>query len=206
MSVPRRLAGMAHRVRRPQTTVRWRLTLLYGGLFLISGVVLLTITYTLVDNAAVFPQGPQLSVSVRGQPLPNWQAATAALHAPPPIEKLLRTRDGRNAIRLIGSHQRVADLHQLMIESAIALGLMPLLSTALGWVMAGRVLRPLRTMTTTTQEISEENLNRRLAMSGPPDELRQLADTIDGLLARLEGAFDPSDGSWPTPRTSCAPH
>ncbi|MGZ4311942.1 MAG: sensor histidine kinase [Solirubrobacteraceae bacterium] len=190
MSVPRRLAGVAHRVRRPQTTVRWRLTLLYGGLFLISGVVLLTITYTLVDNAAVFPQGPQLSVSVRGQPLPNWQAATAALHAPPPIEKLLRTRDGRNAIRLIGSHQRVADLHQLMIESAIALGLMPLLSTALGWVMAGRVLRPLRTMTTTTQEISEENLNRRLAMSGPPDELRQLADTIDGLLARLEGAFD----------------
>jgi signal transduction histidine kinase len=84
----------------------------------------------------------------------------------------------------------VADLHQLIIESAIALALMAILSTALGWVVAGRVLRPLRTMTTTTQEISEANLNRRLAMSGPPDELRQLADTIDGLLARLEGAFD----------------
>jgi signal transduction histidine kinase len=67
---------------------------------------------------------------------------------------------------------------------------MAILSTGLGWVVAGRVLRPLRTMTTTTQEISEENLNRRLAMSGPPDELRQLADTIDGLLGRLEGAFD----------------
>ena len=67
---------------------------------------------------------------------------------------------------------------------------MALISTALGWVVAGRVLRPLRTMTTATQEISEENLNRRLSMQGPRDELRQLADTIDGLLGRLEGAFD----------------
>ncbi len=84
----------------------------------------------------------------------------------------------------------MADLHQLIVESALALALMALISTALGWVVAGRVLRPLRTMTAATQEISEENLNLRLSMQGPRDELRQLADTIDGLLGRLEGAFD----------------
>ena len=221
MTAPRRLAGVVDRVRHPQTTVRWRLTLLYGGLFLVSGVALLAITYTLVDNAAVFPQGPRFSfingraslnvgrvaaqkLALAGRagrrPSPRTTPVTAApgpatikgfpRALPPPIQRLLRTTEGQRALGEVVITQRVADLHQLIIESAIALALMAILSTALGWVVAGRVLRPLRTMTTTTQEISEANLNRRLAMSGPPDELRQLADTIDGLLARLEGAFD----------------
>jgi signal transduction histidine kinase len=108
----------------------------------------------------------------------------------PPIQRLLRSAEGQKVLGEVVFTQRVADLHQLIIESALALALMAILSTALGWVVAGRVLRPLRTMTMATQEISEENLNRRLAMGGPRDELRQLADTVDGLLARLEGAFD----------------
>ncbi len=206
-------------MRHPKTTVRWRLTLLYGGLFLVSGAALLAITYTLVDNAAVFPQGPRVSfiralpsgASERAQAalassdlhqlaslpargpatLPaNAQFKVAGQKVPPPIQRLLRTREGQQALGQVVYTQRVADLHQLIIESALALALMALISTALGWVVAGRVLRPLRTMTTATQEISEENLNRRLSMEGPRDELRQLADTIDGLLGRLEGAFD----------------
>src|SRR5437764_4879348 len=63
---------------------------------------------------------------------------------------------------------------------------MSIVSIALGWLVAGRVLRPLRAMTATTRQISERNLNERLALSGPRDELKDLADTIDGLLARLE--------------------
>ncbi len=219
MTAPRRLAGVVGHMRHPQTTVRWRLTLLYGGLFLISGVALLAITYTLVDNAAVFPQGPRFSL-VRGGPAGALARAEAALaggdlrnlaavpspgpasvpataqfkvagkKVPPPIQRLLRTPSGQKALGEVVYTQRVADLHQLIIESALALALMAIISTALGWVVAGRVLRPLRTMTTATQEISEANLNRRLAMEGPRDELRQLADTIDGLLGRLEGAFD----------------
>jgi signal transduction histidine kinase len=210
VSPARGLAALADRVRHPQTTVRWRLTLLYGGLFLVSGVALLAITYTLVDNAAVFPQGPRWAfidrgrgpvTAIFGRPPKLSVDSSATLHAnvqaqagvrkvPPPIQRLLGTPDGQRALGEVVGTQRVADLHQLIIESAIALALMALISTALGWVVAGRALRPLRTMTTTTQEISEANLNRRLAMDGPPDELRQLADTIDGLLGRLEGAFD----------------
>jgi signal transduction histidine kinase len=196
----RPLSGIARRLRHPRTTVRWRLTLLYGGLFLISGAALLAITYTLVDNAAVFPQRSTLSFARPGQGLdnqaavPNFQAVkpsqTIAKKVPPPIAHLLRTRQGAKALGEIVVTQRVADMHQLIIESALALAVMALISTALGWVVAGRVLRPLRTMTAAAQEISEENLNRRLAMQGPRDELRQLADTIDGLLGRLEGAFD----------------
>ena len=90
----------------------------------------------------------------------------------------------------VGSNQRISDLHQLIGESGIALGIMAIISALLGWVVAGRALGPLRTMTATAQQISEANLHERLAMSGPRDELRQLADTIDGLLARLQAAFD----------------
>jgi signal transduction histidine kinase len=205
-------------MRRPRTTVRWRLTLLYGGLFLVSGAVLLAITYALVDHAAVFPQGPRIAwigspprallheqAAVAGGELrklatlpgaasidipANAQFTVAGQKVPPPIARLLRTRQGQRALGEVVGTQRVADLHQLIIESALALAVMAIISGALGWVVAGRVLRPLRTMTTATHEISAENLNRRLSMRGPRDELRQLADTIDELLGRLEGAFD----------------
>ena len=81
-------------------------------------------------------------------------------------------------------------LHGLLLRSGLALVLMAAVSVWLGWLMAGRVLRPLRTITATTRQISEENLHQRLALSGPNDELQELGDTIDGLLGRLEGAFD----------------
>jgi two-component system sensor histidine kinase VanS len=77
-------------------------------------------------------------------------------------------------------------LHEGLIQSGIALAIMTAVSVALGWLVAGRVLRPLRVMTATTRQISERNLDERLALSGPRDELTDLADTIDGLLARLE--------------------
>jgi signal transduction histidine kinase len=72
----------------------------------------------------------------------------------------------------------------------LALGIMALGAVLLGWLMAGRALRPLRTMTAATRQISEENLHERLALTGPDDELKELGDTIDGLLARLQAAFD----------------
>ena len=95
-----------------------------------------------------------------------------------------------------GARQIVATLPtaeertNLLSVSAIALGIMALVSIGLGWIMAGRVLRPLRTMTATAREISEVNLHERLAVQGPDDELKDLGDTIDGLLGRLETAFE----------------
>jgi signal transduction histidine kinase len=79
--------------------------------------------------------------------------------------------------------------HQYLLGSAIALGVMAVVSVAAGWVVAGRVLRPLRRMTTATRRISADSLHERLAIDGPEDELKDLADTIDALLERLDGAF-----------------
>jgi signal transduction histidine kinase len=192
---------MARRLRHPRTTVRWRLTLLYGGLFLVCGAALLAITYTLVDHATVtsqpfstgfaygVPTRPPQNKSIQRIPR-NVPGYTAKRSLPAPIAQLLKTSAGRHVVLSVGSVQRISDLHQLVIESSIALAIMAIISGALGWVVAGRVLAPLRTMTAATQRISEANLHERLAMEGPRDELRQLADTIDGLLGRLEGAFD----------------
>src|SRR5262249_43540314 len=79
--------------------------------------------------------------------------------------------------------------HGVLVGSAIALAVMTVVSLVLGWLVAGRVLRPLRAMTSATRRMSADSLHERLAMAGPDDELKHLADTIDGLLERLEGAF-----------------
>jgi signal transduction histidine kinase len=197
MSALRR-RGPRWRLTHPQTTVRWRLTLLYGGLFLVSGAALLAITYSLVAHStASTAVGPNLQVLVRASkafPPPSQPNPGCSLLrqdcAASVVRHLFGSPFGRHAVGFVVANQRVSDLHQLEIVSAIALAIMAVLSAMLGWVIAGRVLRPLRTITATTREISEVSLHRRLAMAGPRDELRQLADTIDGLLERLEGAFE----------------
>ena len=202
------LVRARERLRHPQTTVRWRLTLLYGSLFLVCGAALLAVTYTLVSHSvssgglvAIGPPPshgfgdtqripPGQPVQLQAKPTANLVIKDKTVAVPPGIRRLLGSATGQEAVRFVGRQQQIADLHQLEIESAIALAIMAIISTLLGWVVAGRVLRPLRTITATAQEISEANLHRRLALSGPRDELRKLADTIDGLLARLERAFD----------------
>ena len=168
------------RLHLPARTVRLRLTLLYSGLFFVSGAVLLAITYILVRRAS----GPDLVVAGAG---PNGPAGPGALThalANPEVAHYVRRAAEQQYARALHAHTE--DLHQLLIRSGIALAIMTVASIALGWLVAGRVLRPLQTMTATTRQISERNLNERLALAGPRDELKDLADTIDGLLARLE--------------------
>jgi signal transduction histidine kinase len=188
--------GPLFRLRHRKTTVRWRLTLLYGSLFLVCGAGLLVVTYTLVAHAPITRGPGGVFTTIPPGAKVQFPAPRANINArlpgplPPALRRVLRSSAGRAVVRFVGAQQRISDLHQLEIESAIALAIMVILSAVLGWLVAGRVLRPLRTITATAQQISEASLHRRLALPGPRDELRQLADTIDGLLERLEGAFD----------------
>jgi two-component system sensor histidine kinase VanS len=154
--------------RLPQRTVRLRLTLLYSGLFLVSGVALLAATYLLFRSNT----GVDLIV-------PGGTAHSGASANPEVLRQVHRMYAASVARERHGRHMG-------LIQSAIALAIMAAVSVALGWLVAGRVLRPLRMMTAATRQISERNLNQRLALSGPRDELKDLADTVDGLLARLE--------------------
>jgi signal transduction histidine kinase len=91
-------------------------------------------------------------------------------------------------------NQIVADsqahtLHSLLVESSLGLGVMALLSLGLGWWLAGRVLRPVHRITDTARRLSERNLQERIRLDGPNDELKELGDTFDAMLTRLERAF-----------------
>ena len=90
----------------------------------------------------------------------------------------------------IQAAQRAADSHQLLVNSGIALAIAAVLAVAAGWLVAGRMLRPIRTITRTARKISATSLHERLALHGPQDELKELGDTLDGLFARLEAAFE----------------
>jgi signal transduction histidine kinase len=79
--------------------------------------------------------------------------------------------------------------HQLLIVSALALAIMAIPAISVGWLMAGRYLRPLRTITTAARTISATSLHERLNLAGPQDELKELGDTFDDLLGRLERSF-----------------
>jgi signal transduction histidine kinase len=207
------------RPRLPRRTLRLRLTLLYGGVFFISGVTLLAITYGLLIQTtvastrvgeqavirSVLGPGPPLSIETRvrrGSSLPEpsvrvERRSRGVAPVPSPgahpsasqLEELLHSRPARAPIATLVSHQHVADLHELLTVSLIALAIMAAASMALGWLIAGRVLRPLRTITTAARDISATNLHERLALEGPNDELKELGDTFDGLLARLDASF-----------------
>ncbi|MEU1369152.1 HAMP domain-containing sensor histidine kinase [Streptomyces sp. NPDC005803] len=167
----RRLARLTARLGLRRGTARTRFTALYVALFLLSGTALLAI-------AAVAASGGSRSsrtAHVDG----TDQPATAA----------------QARSRIDGLEQQLAQVHdnqsrQILIGSAIALGVMAVISVALGWFVAGRVLRPLRVMTATTRRITADSLHERLAIGGPGDEVKDLADTIDDLLGRLEASFE----------------
>jgi signal transduction histidine kinase len=86
--------------------------------------------------------------------------------------------------------QRAADSHQLLVNSGIALAIVAALALVAGWLIAGRMLRPIRTITRTARRISSTSLHERLALAGPADELKELGDTLDDLFARLDAAFE----------------
>jgi signal transduction histidine kinase len=93
-------------------------------------------------------------------------------------------------LNLVTTQQHTTDLHQLLLFSGIGLAVMAMVAIALGWLMAGRFLRPLRTITTAARDISATNMHERLRLSGPDDELKELGDTFDRLLERLDRSFE----------------
>jgi signal transduction histidine kinase len=183
-------------------TIRLRLTLVYGTLFVVAGAVLLTITYLLVDHdlsqrvRVLVRRVDHLPVSTAGGPT---QSVTS--HTPPaaggggapsggqgtgglPDDAELRQQADTIADRL---HEET--LSALMRRSLLALGLMAVAGIGLGWLVAGRVLRPLAAITATAKRCSTDTLKQRIRLNGPKDELKDLADTFDGMLERLDRSF-----------------
>jgi len=169
-------------------TVRFRLTLLYGGLFLASGAVLLAITYGLVSqagNGSYNYQGPE---GAAGQIVGNGSDGGSS-SAPASTDAQSGSARDAALLRAAAAQQRDKQMRDLLVQSGTALAIMAVVSVILGWIVAGRVLSRLRTITSAARSISATNLHERLALPGPGDELKELGDTIDDLLARLETSF-----------------
>ncbi|HEY6314974.1 MAG TPA: ATP-binding protein [Streptosporangiaceae bacterium] len=183
-------------LRLPRRTVRLRFTLLYVGMFLASTACLLTITYFLVEQQLPRPittssNGAIAIIDGSGQ-LSTSGAGLAGVCSVPQ-GGALPTPGQPNpceiAIQQAAVGLRTDTLKLLLIESGIALAIMAVASVGLGWVMAGRVLSPLRRITATARRISARSLHQRIAMTGPDDELKELGDTFDQLLGRLDASF-----------------
>ena len=186
MALRDRITALVPRPRLPRRTVRLRLTLIYSGLFLLSGVVLLATTYLLVRHAlgtGLFAQGPN-GGAIFG---PSSGIGRQVLHGSGLTSQKLHQQAAQLHAQAI--RQNDTELHELVVNSAVALGAMFVVSLVLGWVVAGRILRPLRTITKAAQRISATNLDDRLSLGGPDDELKELGATFDELLERLEAAF-----------------
>jgi signal transduction histidine kinase len=256
----------------PRRTVRLRLTLMYGALFLVSGAALLATTYLLVKGSGseevtfskggvqgsivgrvpgISPGGAQIfqvhvqthrstapgaavsestrtsghvaksahgggpasestrtagpasestqasgRVSESAHAVPVPESAGVSVHAPEGVRTAgpvavtpQQVQYQVRQLHTLATQQHSAELHQLLIMSGIALAIMAVASMGLGWLIAGRALRPLHKITSAAREISASNLHERLALEGPDDELTELGDTFDGLLSRLESSF-----------------
>jgi signal transduction histidine kinase len=157
--------------------VRWRLAAVYGALSILSAAVVVTGIYSWEASAASVQPATPAPPAPSGQQSPLAQA---------------QARIGQLEYQVTALSDRAHSInsHGLLAAVAVVLGLTAIASLILGWLLAGRILRPLRKITTATRSISEDDLGRRLAIPGPANELTDLADTIDALLARLQAAFD----------------
>ena len=188
---PRRLRRR-RRLRLPRRTIRLRLAVLYGGVFLILGTLLLGLVLLSVrvstHSSVVSAQGAvERLVERHHGAAPPPGSTLAPVPESPATQRELVQAHRLGAVALNASN---TVLHQLLLFSLIALAIMVVASMALGWLLAGRVLRPLQTITTAARELSASSLHERLALAGPDDELRELGDTFDELLGRLEASFE----------------
>jgi signal transduction histidine kinase len=178
------------RLRHSRLTIRARLTLVYGGLFLLAGVLLLGVTYVLVSHQLSGAENGNVSgrslAPGSGRPTVSPQPpANGAISPPAGVQAFIRQV----------ANDRDNSLRTLLIDAGIALALVGATATGFGWLIAGRLLKPLHQVTETARRIADapaadRSLHERIALYGPHDEIKELADTFNIMLERLDHSFD----------------
>ena len=185
---------------RKWNTIRVRLTLLYGSAFFLAGLVFIGLMYFQLSKVlggqlmyrSVMVQ-PQSETTNEVQPVAilQLQGEPGNIQVPPALGS--RFPDVQDALRQMAvrmQETRADALNSILVISAAALLVLVVVAGGLGWVLAGRALQPLRQITATARGIADRSLHQRVGMQGPQDEIKDLADTLDAMLERLDRAFD----------------
>lgn len=168
-------------------TVRVKLTALYGGLFLLTTTGLL-VTVNLLLKRALDHKVAMIAISTGDKPA--WPDAK-----PTTPEQAMMLRKRLESLPAGQAVRAAADLRASMLSyqwgvTAVAVVVLACVAVFAGWWLSGRVLRPLHRITATARRLSLANLDERIALTGPRDELKELADTFDSMLERLERAVE----------------
>jgi signal transduction histidine kinase len=153
-----------------RSTIRLRLTLLYAGAFLLAGAILVASLYVYLGQALDHQLAARLAFTEQFR-----------AHAPSGLVDQLRTQFEQD---------RHDTLRAMLIASLASLGVIGVAAGGFGWLLAGRALRPLQDIIATARRVADRSLHQRIALDGPDDELKDLADTFDAMLERLDRAFD----------------
>ncbi|MFJ6137281.1 sensor histidine kinase [Kitasatospora sp. NPDC092286] len=174
---------------------RGRLTMLYGGLLVLAGAMLICLVNFLVREGLYTSISTAVAVEPRLATLATPGATSAGTltvgtaspaNAPPGTAPADGGQSHFQAVKVVTQAAEQAAQNQLLTVSLIALAAFAVISVALAWWMSGRVLRPVAVITNTARRLSGENLHERIALDAPPGELKQLADTFDAMLDRME--------------------
>jgi signal transduction histidine kinase len=164
-------------------SVRARIALAFAGLFLVTGAAFVAAIYTVVDRSFPAPAAKPGSA-------PSGLANTCKLAEAIPGRPKLRPALLAQCQYFFGANsQRTADLHELLIWSLAGIGVATIVAGILGWAIGRRILLPLHKVTAAARRASTEHLDERISLAGPHDELKELADTFDDMLSRLDLAF-----------------
>lgn len=163
---------------RPRSTIRLRLTALYAGAFFLCGVILVALMYFNVQQSLQDPPGAGVQETV-GRFLGSRGEGSH-----PIADRIFA------AVTEQAAQERAETLRTLLVRSVVTLVAVGIAAAGLGWLLAGRALRPLQQITATARRVADRSLHERIALDGPFDEIKDLADTFDAMLERLDRAFD----------------
>ncbi len=159
-----------------RSTIRVRLTLLYAGAFFLAGAALVALMYFVMGQALDRQLTARVGVA---EHLPQETSGSQQL-----------AHEAQDKLRAQFEKDRDDTLNTMLVASLISLGGVGIIAGGFGWLLAGRVLHPLQQITTTARRVADRNLSERIALDGPDDEFKDLADTFDAMLERLDRSFD----------------